>query len=142
MPRVRQYGPVGALLALVVMIALAFTWAVWNEQPLPDYGTTDAIVGGPVQHPEAREAFLAAYQQGGFGQWRMVAYTIEGDPITITVRHQRGWLPVRIQFDTRQDHFGPHEIDTYYCQQIMGATRTGLSAEGCWLTPGGKVFIP
>jgi hypothetical protein len=72
----------------------------------------------------------------------MVAYTTESDPITITVRHQRGWLPVRIQFDTRQDHFGPHEIDNDYFQQIIGATRTGLSAVGCWLTPGGKVFIP
>jgi hypothetical protein len=130
------------LLLLSVLMAFALPWHAWSTAALPDYGTSVALSNGAISQPEAQQAFLAAYQHGRLGQWHVVDYTTEGDPITYTVRYQQGWTPIRLEIDTRQDHFGPRKVDIYNCQRITAATNLGLQVVGCWMVPGGEVPIP
>ncbi|MEK3686553.1 DUF4362 domain-containing protein [Paenibacillus sp. FSL R10-2736] len=69
--------------------------------------------GGVISNLDKLDSFM----ERGSGSQRIVQYTIEGDPIFIETRYKGGRL--ELSYDTTEDAFGPREVKTYSCDELV-----------------------
>ncbi|KHL93474.1 hypothetical protein QW71_23410 [Paenibacillus sp. IHB B 3415] len=69
--------------------------------------------GGGISNLDKLDSFM----ERGSGSQRIVQYTIEGDPIFIETRYKGGRL--ELSYDTTEDAFGPREVKTYSCDELV-----------------------
>jgi hypothetical protein len=87
-----------------------------TRQP-PDFGTTVVTHDG-AKNAQARERFITAYGAGKPGRWQQVVYTVEGDPVFYRLSYAGRGTLLRLVIDTRQDHFGRHDVLAYDCARL------------------------
>lgn len=118
---------------------------VTSGSNLRDYGTT-VNMHGKLTNEDAKLKFLTGYTAGVPGRWEVIAYTIEGDPVSFELRYEGKGSQVKLRHDNTQDKFSAQAdrvVRDYTCQQ-MSREKEMLHLMGCQDKNGvaGDVYVP